>query len=275
MEITYLGTAAAEGWPAVFCACEACKRARKEGGKNIRTRSQSIIDGRLVVDLPPDTYWHAIAHGINLAQVSDILITHSHQDHFYPPELILRAEPYAHDPAPILHIYGNGTVRDRYENARRQDDSRDMDDKVVFHEIKPFLPFSTSDGYRVTPIRAAHDPNEECLLFLIEKGGKTLFYSNDTSYYPEDTWEFLQGKRIDLVSLDCTLQMRHGGKNHMGFPENLKVRERLEEQGCADGTTKYVLTHFSHNGGMLHQEMRQQVEDKGFNVAYDGMSVSF
>ena len=28
MEIKYLGTAAAEGWPAVFCTCEACKRAR-------------------------------------------------------------------------------------------------------------------------------------------------------------------------------------------------------------------------------------------------------
>ena len=38
MKIRFLGTAAAEGWPAVFCACESCKRAERLGGKDIRTR---------------------------------------------------------------------------------------------------------------------------------------------------------------------------------------------------------------------------------------------
>lgn len=43
MKITYLGTAAAEGFPAMFCNCEYCREAKKLGGKNIRTRSQAII----------------------------------------------------------------------------------------------------------------------------------------------------------------------------------------------------------------------------------------
>ena len=33
MKIHYLGTAAAEGWPALFCDCENCRRARIEKGK--------------------------------------------------------------------------------------------------------------------------------------------------------------------------------------------------------------------------------------------------
>ncbi len=38
MKLTYLGTAAAEGWPAVFCNCPCCRQARVLGGKDIRTR---------------------------------------------------------------------------------------------------------------------------------------------------------------------------------------------------------------------------------------------
>ena len=55
MKFQYLGTAAAEGWPAVFCRCEACEEAARRGGKNIRTRSQALVNDDLLLDLPPDT----------------------------------------------------------------------------------------------------------------------------------------------------------------------------------------------------------------------------
>ena len=50
MKIKYLGTAAAEGVPAIFCRCEVCRKSKAAGGRNIRTRSQSIIDDRLLLD---------------------------------------------------------------------------------------------------------------------------------------------------------------------------------------------------------------------------------
>ena len=64
MEIQYLGTAAAEGLPALFCGCDICNRARKAGGKEVRTRTQSIVDGRLLIERgssppPPRTFWAA------------------------------------------------------------------------------------------------------------------------------------------------------------------------------------------------------------------------
>ena len=37
MKLLYLGTAAAEGWPALFCSCPVCESARKEGGRNLPT----------------------------------------------------------------------------------------------------------------------------------------------------------------------------------------------------------------------------------------------
>ena len=55
MKIQILGTAAAEGWPALFCNCEACRRAREKGGKNIRTRAGTLIDDQLLIDFSADT----------------------------------------------------------------------------------------------------------------------------------------------------------------------------------------------------------------------------
>ena len=66
MKIKYLGTAAAEGWPALFCDCPSCQKARELGGKNIRTRAQAVVDGRLLIDFGPDTYLHVIRDGLKL-----------------------------------------------------------------------------------------------------------------------------------------------------------------------------------------------------------------
>ena len=43
MKLQILGTAAAEGIPALFCTCEYCKKARQIRGKEIRTRSGARI----------------------------------------------------------------------------------------------------------------------------------------------------------------------------------------------------------------------------------------
>jgi len=88
MKLTYLGTAAAEGWPGTFCNCTACRSARALGGKDIRTRSQAIVDGELLLDLPCDTYFHMLRGSLDLSAVRWLLVTHSHTDHFYPSELI-------------------------------------------------------------------------------------------------------------------------------------------------------------------------------------------
>lgn len=48
MKIQYLGTAAAEGWPGIFCNCPVCREAVRRGGKNIRSRSQALVDDSLL-----------------------------------------------------------------------------------------------------------------------------------------------------------------------------------------------------------------------------------
>mgnify|MGYP002683362279 CR=1 FL=1 len=38
MRLFFLGTAAAEGYPAIFCDCANCEEARAQGGRSLRRR---------------------------------------------------------------------------------------------------------------------------------------------------------------------------------------------------------------------------------------------
>lgn len=89
MKFRYLGTAAAEGWPAVFCNCDHCHRAKKAGGRNIRTRSQALINDDLLIDFPSDSYHHALHCGLDFSACRYLLVTHSHTDHFSPTDLLM------------------------------------------------------------------------------------------------------------------------------------------------------------------------------------------
>ena len=109
MKLQYLGTSAAEGWPAPFCACEACERARKRGGKDLRTRSQALVDDRILIDLPGDTLAHANQFAIDLSKVNHLLITHSHLDHFSAFDLHMRIDPYQKG-TPPLEVFCNDMV---------------------------------------------------------------------------------------------------------------------------------------------------------------------
>lgn len=274
MKIQYLGTAAAEGIPAVFCRCEICRKAFALGGKDIRTRSQALIDGKLLIDFPPDSYYHALRFHLDLGGIESLIVTHSHQDHFYPLELIMRAEPYAHNPEGQLTIYGNSNVKRLYEIAlAEENDTAGIDKIVAFRKIEPLRPFETKEGYRITPMPAVHKENEICFVFLIEKDGKRIFYGNDSAFYHQKVWETLKGIPLDLISLDCTTVKFSSAASHMGLEENLKALARFREIGCVNENTKVVVNHFSHNGQALHSELEELVRPYGFLVAYDGLEI--
>lgn len=270
MNIKFLGTAAAEGWPALFCECEYCVKARENGGKNIRTRSSCIIDEKYMVDFPPDTYMHVLNNKLNLNKVEHLIITHSHEDHFYPEDIHMRKEPYAHIYSnKLLRVYGNSNVKKRFIDT---DVEKDQNNRIVFNEIYPYKEYQMGEAI-VVPLLADHKPDEKCFIYLIKLNGRTLLYGNDSGYFPEKTWEFLKSIHIDVSILDCTDGPGKCVNYHMGFPAVLTVKKRLIEQGCKNQDTKFIITHFSHNGKYLHEELVNMASPHGFIVAYDGMEI--
>lgn len=279
MKLQYLGTAAAEGWPSAFCNCPACLQARELGGKNIRTRSQAIVDDVMLLDFPCDTYLHMLRENLDLSAVRWLLVTHSHTDHLYPAELVNRGGCYAHDmKSPELEIYCNEAVRDYIYKAASHEFEKDVESRLHFHIVKPFEPF-TAGPYTVTPLPAEHMKTEQAMLYLIERGESSLLYAHDTGRFYPQVFEFLKNRKKPLktISLDCTSGCYENGENggHMGLPDTVVVKNRLLADGSADENTRFVLNHFSHNGKWLYDELVQRAEKENMEVSFDGMTVEF
>lgn len=282
MKIKYFGTCAAEGFPGMFCSCETCEKARKAGGRNIRTRSQALVDGKLLIDFPADTYLHVLNYGLDLRDITSCIITHGHEDHLYERDFFYRVYGFAYyndesAKKPItVFASGKSGARLRAWMAEQCTDLRDP--KAVKTEvIKPFEPFVT-DGFKVTPLKADHDITLEPLIYIIEKDSKTLLYSHDSGYYPEETWEYLENNNIhlDFVSLDCTSILDNSSmSHHMGLEGCATVRERLLNKGVADEKTVFCLNHFSHNGRLIYDELVPVAKEMGFEVSYDGAEFEF
>lgn len=274
MKITYYGTAAGEAWPGVFCQCHVCQEARRLGGKNIRTRSQALIDGALLLDLPPDNYLHSLYYGLDLSRVRTLLITHSHSDHFYPEDLEFLQAAYSNTYKDILQVYGNDAVE---RGVLRACGSLGGEkNHYMFHLAQANQPF-TAGGYTVTPLRATHARVENCLIYHIAKDGKSVLYAHDTGALTEENLDTLSkcpGK-LSLVSLDCTSQQHRDGAYHMGLMDAAEQKDILLARGLADEDTVWVVNHFSHNGGWLHEEMAAQAARFGMITSYDGMTVTF
>ncbi|KIL36544.1 carbon-phosphorus lyase [Cohnella kolymensis] len=266
MKIHFLGTAAAEGFPALFCRCPHCAKARKSGGRNIRTRSSAIIDDVLKIDFPPDTLHHVLRDGLDLGLVQDLFVTHTHMDHLRAEELEMRLPVFAHGLDHPLHVYGNDAVVRKCRDAV----GRPGDEHIVIRRIVPFETIDTGT-FIVTALPANHDPDETCLLFFIEKDGKTVFYGHDTGLLPEDTWAWLEQRKLDLAILDCTNGNLPFTGSHLNIEAVLDIRNRLGNQAVLRPGGQVVATHFSHNIGLLHDDLTAIFEKEGIMVAYDGM----
>lgn len=276
MKLQYLGTAAAEGIPAVFCDCCVCRESRKRGGKNIRTRSQALVDDCLLIDFPADTYMHYLANNFNLADIRSCLITHSHSDHLYPTEFVMRKEGgFSHRKTkePLVFYSGKNSY-DMICDVIKKNNINENDIRGKY--IRPYECFQV-EQYMVTALDASHDSKSDPYVYIIEKDGKRILYAHDTSDYPTASWDYLTKYNavFDLVSLDCTAadkKIEYVG--HMNLERCIAMRKKLCEIGVACKNTKFILNHFSHNGGnVLYEEFCKIAEKENFIVSYDGLTV--
>ena len=277
MKIKYLGTAAAEGVPAIFCECENCKKAKLLGGKNIRTRSQAIIDNKILIDFPPETYMHYLKYDIPLNEIKTCIITHSHEDHLYADEILNRKNGFSHIAGKTpLTFYAGESGYKMIKNVIEKFGIPKTD--AVAKEITAFDPF-TAGGYKILPVKASHSPSTSPLLFVIEKGGKSLFYSNDSSEYCEETFECLKNLKspIDVVSLDCTEACNNTTYiGHLSFERCIKLREKMLKEKIVTDNTVFILNHFSHNGkNSCYSDFVNIAAENDFVTSYDGMEFEF
>lgn len=279
MKFQYLGTAAAEGIPALFCNCDICREARKRGGRELRLRSGALVNDDLLIDLNPDLYAAVLRFGLDLSKVRNAIITHAHSDHFDREMMGLFTPTCAHiaEEGDKFHLWGSAYTASAWKEytSSIQMKAPELEKYVEFHVLKPFETAQIA-GVQVTALKARHSCPES-LIYVLQQGDARLFYGNDTGPLDPETWTWLEEnpcRPFTTVSLDSTMGYPENHYyGHMSLKENIETKERMIAIGAADENTRFICHHFSHNALALHRETEEYMKPYGFMVAYDGLTL--
>ena len=269
MRLMILGSAAAEGVPALFCHCATCREARRRGGKDLRRRTAYLWDD-VLVDFGPDLIGQTLAFGLDLSRLRHLLVTHTHGDHFLPEYLLFRRPGYSAVPSDaMLTVHGNEAVRRGVEAlplplAELQ---------VQCRTIRAGEEIALGEGRSALALRAAHNPEEECLLYLLRSPGGAILIANDSGWWPEETWERLAQERVDVAIIDCTYGLSTNLGGHLPATEVIHAAAELRRLDILSPTGRVLANHFSHNGRCLQADLEARLGPEGIEVGYDGMVV--
>lgn len=279
MNITFLGTAAANAYPEAFCHCPRCVQARQLGGKSLRKRSAALINTDLLIDLGPDIMVAAMMHGCPLTNVRYCLQTHAHADHLDMSHLLSRSREYGTVGAPLLHFYASeATMRCAAQLLERDCDLFNAKHRerlnLAIHVVEAGQSF-LAGPYQVMAFTANHDPTVESLLYAIQADGQTFFYGTDTAVLPEETWQTFHRRklRFNSVTLDHTYGPEQPGSDHLSAHQVIEHAARMKEEGLLAEQARVLGTHIAHEGNPTYPELSDFAARHGYEIAYDGLVV--
>ena len=269
MQLLFLGTAAAEGYPAIFCNCANCNEARVLGGRSLRFRSALLVNEDLLIDFGPDLLASAIRFNRNLSRVTTGLVTHAHSDHFFPMNFDMRGPSFTgRTEIPVMRLYGPSEVKETLE--KEYVDLEKL--RVEAHTVHAFDSWQNA-AYTFTAYRAFHAVDHlETLFYSVEDGQRSFLYATDTGAFPQDTWQALQGKSFDVIIMEETL----GSGNytqHMGFATFLDHANKMRALGMLRPGGRLIAHHMSHSGNPTHEKVEAILGPHGVEVAYDGLEI--
>ncbi len=137
MRVLFLGTGAAEGYPAVFCECAHCTTARARGGRNLRRRSALLVNDDLLIDMGPDLVASMHATGANFGRVATLLITHAHGDHFHLPNLYMRRSNFCATTPAQMDVYGTPPTMEAINTAANERNLSAEEFHLLLNTIRP------------------------------------------------------------------------------------------------------------------------------------------
>jgi phosphoribosyl 1,2-cyclic phosphodiesterase len=282
MQLTFLGTSAANAFPEAFCRCDHCQAARAEGGRSLRKRSSALVNDDLLIDLGPDIMAASQIHDIDLTGVRYCLQTHPHADHLDPSHLLSRSPDYGVVGAPRLHIYASqATVQKANETFTRDlsgmdllDPAFEADLNLKAHTIDPLQPTDVGP-YRVIGFPANHANDYGALLYAIQDADGAIFYGTDTAVLLEETWQAFHrfNVQFDLVVLDHTYGPDEPASDHLNARELARHVQRMRNEGLLTDRGRAFATHIAHEGNPPHEVLAAFGAQHGYEVAYDGLIV--
>ncbi|NMC08640.1 MAG: hypothetical protein GYA24_25750 [Candidatus Lokiarchaeota archaeon] len=295
MRVTFLGTGAAEAYPALFCNCENCQRASQLGGRNLRCRSSTLVNDDLLIDFGPDTAAQSVRFNVDLTRVANLLITHSHVDHLAIQDmrhrklssringtlgkLVTWASQEAIDVFNeqardvLMEEFGSRTGQLKPSREEVIDELGDFL-LVTTHPIEPHKSYDVGK-YTVHTIHARHKEPETCFNFIIDDGKTRFLHGNDTGIWDAAEWDFIEslGIKLDMVALDCTVGIQKGGGGHHSNESFLATREEFIRRDLLAPGHRFFAHHFSHQWNFVYDDLVAVMSPHSVEITHDGLVV--
>ena len=226
-----------------------------------RRASCALFDGHFMIDCGPHCLDSLRIAACDPAQITDVFVTHLHDDHFDLQNLAMIAA--AGDR--VLHVWV------------REDADLPPIERVVWKKMKLYHRYAFADGYTVTGVDANHDQSFYPQWLLLEHDGKKLLYATDGGWFIHAAYCYLQNAKLDCMVLDATCGDYLGDYRmgeHNSIPMIRLMLPSLCSFGVIDADTKVVLTHIAPSLHQPHDQIQASVEKDHMIVAYDGMLLS-
>ena len=217
-----------------------------------RRLTSTLIDNSLLIDFT------ATAQDMlsDAAAVKNILITHSHGDHFDPSAIasLAPAVLYAHESwAGEIAIDG-----------------------VEVHPVS-IGQWTQAGDYEIMALPSNHSTaraHEQTVNYLIRKDNQTFLYATDGAWIPNRSMHLMKGMNLCGMAIDATIGDGHAGDyrifEHNSLPMIRIMVETMKKTGLLKPDAKVFLTHMARTLHGTQKEVEESLSDP-FVVCFDGM----
>ena len=257
MKILFLGTGAAD-WE---------RKPEEKMNENERRYSSMLIDGRILLDVAPQSYGYARRLGIDLSKITDCFFSHTHSDHYDKDALLSFAKECG---GLRLHLH-----RDAIPCLGLSEEEK----KAI--KLCPLDVFdkTEADGYTVTALSANHlveESNEQPLHYIFEKDGKRYFLGGDGGLFTAHTWEYMLTLKFNGIIFDATVgdsmdDFRLG--THNSIPMLRLATASMRRAGILEDGAALFANHLARTLHAPKEETERLFSALGITVTYDGMEV--
>lgn len=254
VNVTFLGT----------CACDFSPKLENEFKDKFdydaRRASSILIEERYLIDAGNHILDSLRISNTQLDKITNIFITHLHDDHFDLDNIIQIAKQTKSK----LRLW----VR---ENAR-------IEKNEAFEIVKmtPYKRYEVEKGVYITGLDANHDTNSCPQHLLVEINDKKVFYGCDGAWLLANTYNLLRGSNLNVAILDATIGDYEGDyriAEHNSIPMIRIMLPTLKNEKIITEKTKLYLSHIAPSLHKSHYEIEQIANELGANVAYDGLKI--
>ena len=254
MEVLFLGTCACDYSPLLQTTY------KDVFDKDARRSSSALINGKYLIDCGQHCLEELRIAKVDLAQITDIFVTHFHSDH-YNVECIKQI----------------AQASERTLRVWVRSDARVLGiSNVEWKLMKKGVRYSVAQGVFVTGLLANHNESVFPQHILLEADGKKLFYALDGAWFLHETYYALKNANLDFLVLDCTCGDYLGDYRigeHNSIPMIRLMLPSLKKWGVITEKTQVYVSHLAPSLHKSHDETVEILQKDGVCVAYDGLRV--